>query len=112
MNRLYVWAMTAMFWLGLPALAWANGATGSHHGPGSMGHGGWYGGYGMMLGPLMMILFIAIATVVVVLIVRWLGPSRSHTAAVSSALDVLEQRFARGEVDAEEFQERRRILNE
>ena len=116
MNRLYLWMTTLVLVFGLPALAWANGATGSQHGPGAMWHGGWHGGWsGMWFGPLMMILFVAIAAVVVVLIVRWLGGwgqgERRHVSG-KAPLDLLEERFARGEIEAEEFQERRRILNE
>lgn len=76
---------------------------------------GWYGWF---LGPVMMILFLAIAVVVVVLIVRWLGgtgPGASATPpppARKHAIDILKERFARGEIDKEELEEKRRILEE
>jgi putative membrane protein len=77
---------------------------------------GWYGWF---FGPLMMILFLAIAVAIVVLIVRWLGGSSSQgspapTAAPTrkDAIDILKSRFARGEIEKEEFEEKRRILEE
>jgi len=75
------------------------------------------GGHGWFFGPIMMIVFIAVLVVVVVLLMRWLGVA-SHGAAhpVHSAgrtpLDILKERFAKGEIDKEEFEERRRVLDE
>lgn len=91
----------------------AQGPTGRYvYGPPMMG--GWGGSwYGMVLGPLMMVLVI----VAVVLLVRWLaGPwpgGASHLAPPAAApLDILKARFARGEIDKEEFAERKRVLGE
>ena len=74
----------------------------------------WDYGWGMMIfGPLMMIAVIAAIVAVVVLLVRWLGPSAApHGPAAKTPLDILEERFARGEIDAEEFEARRRVLSE
>jgi putative membrane protein len=78
-----------------------------------MGAWGWGG---MIFGPIMMIVFIAVAVVVVVLLVRWLGRP-GHGGALYSPpgktpLDILKERFAKGEIDREEFEERRRVLGE
>ncbi len=78
-----------------------------------MGAWGWGG---MIFGPIMMIVFIAVAVVVVVLLVRWLGGS-GHGGALhgppgKTPLDILKERFAKGEIDKEEFEERRRVLGE
>ncbi|MFQ5959248.1 MAG: SHOCT domain-containing protein [Alphaproteobacteria bacterium] len=47
------------------------------------------------------------------MLVRWLG-GVGHTThrgrRGSSALDILEERFARGEIDRDEFDERKRTL--
>jgi putative membrane protein len=80
-------------------------------------HGWGDGWHGMFLGPLMMLLFLAIATAVIVLIVRWLwgagkGTHQNGAPAQKSALDILRDRFARGEIDAQEFEERRKILEQ
>ena len=71
----------------------------------------------MLLGPLTMIVFIAAIVVAIVLMIRWLGGSSSHSAAPHppagrTPLDILKERFARGEIDKEEFEERRRVLSE
>jgi putative membrane protein len=78
-----------------------------------MGPGEWYGM--MFLGPLMMILFLAAIVVLVVLGVRWLGGSRlggTPGPSPNKALDILKERFARGEIDKDEFELRRRALSE
>ncbi len=70
----------------------------------------------MFFGFLMMILFLAIVVGVVVLLVRWLGSEHSllrPTGQTSrTALDILKERLARGEIDVAEFEERRRALGE
>jgi putative membrane protein len=85
-----------------------------------MWDGRWFGW--MFFGPLMMILFIAVAAAVVVLVVRSLGGtgSRSGRQPDTSAaagprptpLDILKERLAKGEIDGEEFERRRRLLQE
>ena len=76
----------------------------------------WDGGYWMLTGPLTMIVFIAAIVVVVVLLARWLGgplhPTAAHPSPGKTPLDILKERFARGEIDKEEFEERRRVLGE
>ena len=56
----------------------------------------------MLLGPAMMLMFFAACVSIGYLVVRAVRPSR--------AIDILRERFARGEIDEREFQERRRIL--
>ena len=49
----------------------------------------------------------------VVLLMRWLGAgAHAATPAGKNALDILEERFARGEIDKDEFEERRRVLSD
>jgi putative membrane protein len=101
-----------------PARVWAQQAPGPNrydYGP-HMPMMGWGGSwYGMILGPLCMILVIALA----VALVRWLGgpwqgtqPPSHHPQPGSTALDILKKRYARGEIDKAEFEERRRVLDE
>ena len=102
----------------VPAWAWAQGPSD----PGSYGYGPhmtWWGGgwYGMIFGPLFMILVLAVVIAVAVLLVRWIGgpwqgatPHREPPGR--TPLDILKERFARGEIDKEEFEDRRRTLGE
>ena len=89
------------------APAWADGRAEGYYGPHM-----WGGGWHFMFGPLMMILFVAVIAVVAVVVVRRLGGGSGPAASApgNSALDILRERFARGEIDAEEFAERRRHL--
>ncbi len=95
------------------AVASAARAQQSPYGEPHMWIGGWYGWF---MGPLMMIVFLGVTVAVVVLVVRWLGgggrdeivPPESRSRP--SPIEILEERFARGEIDKEEFEERRRLL--
>jgi len=77
-----------------------------------MWDGGWHGWF---FGPIMMFVFFAIAVAIVVLLVRWLtGGAQSKVPPNppgKSPMDILKERFARGEIDKEEFEERRRVLD-
>jgi putative membrane protein len=71
-----------------------------------------------MLGGIFMILMMVLIIGAVVLLVRWLGgPWPGHMGMHGAppghkALDILKERFARGEIDKAEFEERRRALGE
>lgn len=94
----------------VPALARAQ-PGGNAYGTHMMWDGGWPG---MIIKSLMMILFFAAIVAVAVLVVRWLGGkgNRSSPAATSdkTPLDILKERFARGEIAKAEYEERRRLL--
>lgn len=102
---------TLLSMLGLLSTAWAQQPGGPYYGPHMWGDGWW-----MYFGPLMMIIFIAAIVVVVVLVVRWLGGSGHGGAPYpppgKMPLDILKERFARGEIDKDEYVERRRVLGE
>lgn len=74
---------------------------GYHHG---MGWGGWF------FGPVMMILFIGLIVAAIVVTARLLGFD-SGVRSSDKALDILKERFAKGEIDKAEFEERRNALN-
>lgn len=79
---------------------------------------GWDGGWhAMFFGPLFMILFLILLIVVLFPLLRWLGGAWQgtpppHYPAGRAPLDILRERFARGEIDKDEFEERRRVLGE
>lgn len=96
---------------------WAQG-SGWHGGyPCGPHMAGWHGGWGgMIFGPLLMIL-VPVALIVAVLLAArqfWptSGPSPAQPTVPQTPLDILEERFARGDIDKEEFEERRRILSD
>ncbi len=72
--------------------------------------GGWWG-FGMML---MSFLFLVAIVVGVVFIVRSFSQSdqTSQRTSGNRALDILDERFARGEIDQQEYEERRRSLSD
>ena len=114
MKKLAVMGAAFLAAHGYSSLAWAQ-QTDPYYGRHMMWDVGWYG---WLLGPVMMILFLAIAVAVVVLIVRWLGGTGHGGSAAPSApprkhaIDILKDRFARGEIEKEELEEKRRILEE
>jgi putative membrane protein len=79
-------------------------------GPGMMG---W--GYGMgWVGMILMVAFWVAVIVGIVFLIRWLvistrGGSRGGTSE-DSALDILRKRYARGEINKEEFEEKKNDL--
>jgi putative membrane protein len=102
-----------------PASAWAQQSPEPDrygYGPYMMGWGaGWYG---MIFGPLFMILGLAVAIAVAAVIVRGFGGSWQWTQPPHpmppgrTPLDILKERYARGEIDKDEFEERRRVLGD
>jgi len=94
----------------LPALAQADAGRAGYW------HDGWSWGWGhMMFGGFMMVAFWGVIIVLIVLAVRWLGSSsaqgRADSTSGKAALDILAERFARGEIDKAEFEERKRSLS-
>jgi putative membrane protein len=74
------------------------------------------GGCGMFFGPLFMILVLAAAIAAIVLAVRYLSGGIRGTAlqiqdhSKPAPLDILRERFAKGEINKDEFEERKRVL--
>ena len=101
----------------LPALAWAQTPSEAErygYGPHMMGWG-WGGGYGMFFGPLFMIIVVAAVVALVLALARSLGGPWHHGPLPlpgRAPLDILKERFARGEIDKQEYEERRRVLGE
>lgn len=70
-------------------------------------------GYGFGLGGLMMMLFWIFAIAGIVWLVLTISRSQSpRVGGESNALRILEERLARGEIDAEEFRIRRAAISE
>lgn len=81
---------------------------------GNQGYGMWgMGGFG----GIMMILFWGLIIVGVVLVIKYFTAGQATGGRVSSPyeihsdpLQILRERYARGEIDTEEFEERKKIL--
>ncbi len=80
---------------------------------------GWqYGGWGMMGGfgwmwlmPIFFILFWGLVIWGIVALVRGLSESRGYDSSkADSALEVLKKRYARGEINKEEYEEKKKDL--
>ena len=88
----------------MPVLGWTVGSGGDGHG---MAWGvGW-----MWFMPLFMVVFWGLVIWAVVALVQ--GTARHGDAESSgqeSALEILKQRYARGEIDKEEYQEKKRDM--
>lgn len=67
-------------------------------------------GGGMWFWALAWLLFAALLVIGIVVLVRSLGGVGAGTKSTRSAMQILEERFARGEIDRDEFEERRRTL--
>ena len=72
--------------------------------------GGGAGGFGMVF----MLLFWVLLIAGVVLVVKWLveqgRPGGAPALGAESALEILKKRYARGEIDKEEFEAKKRDL--
>ncbi len=71
--------------------------------------------YGMILGPIMMIIWLVIAILVAAVVIRWLQGGTIEDLFLGRkkrALEILEERFAKGEIDKDEFIEKKRLLSD
>ena len=69
----------------------------------------------MMFGGVMMIVFWGGIILLVVLLVRSFGSSKLgdfNASTPATPLDILKERFAKGEIDKTEYDERRKILSD
>ncbi len=77
---------------------------------GNYGYGpmGWFGfGFGFIF----MIVFWAIIIWAIVAFIRWTGRHEGHRAhKEKSALDILSERYAKGEINKQEFEEKKKDL--
>jgi putative membrane protein len=74
--------------------------------------GAWWSGsgvpwYGMIFGPIMMIGFVVLAVLTIAWLLRVFGLGWQQGR---SALDILKERFARGEIDRTEYEDRKRLV--
>jgi putative membrane protein len=85
-------------------------AQGYEYGPGMMGAYGW--AHGSAFGMVGMVLWWVLIILGIALLARWLikGAPGSGDAPRSRALAILEERYARGEIDKQQFEDMKRDL--
>ncbi len=88
--------------------AWAQVETQLPYAPRGHMWGDGYGWYGM--GGGFMVLFWILIIAVVVYAVRWMAGKNEAGNSSDSALDILKERLARGEIEPAEYEERRKAL--
>jgi putative membrane protein len=84
-----------------------------------MGNWGEFGGWGMGFGFLLMILFWLLIVVGVVVLIRWLllqsragrDLGAEERPRARTALEILQERYARGEIERDEFEQKKRDLS-
>ncbi len=91
---------------------WSFGGTKGGGKP-MMGYGGWnnmmgWGGFG--LGWIFMILFWILVILGVVALIRYLGNSGKAPKDHKTALEILKERYAKGEIEKKEFEDKKKDL--
>jgi putative membrane protein len=67
--------------------------------------------YGMILGPIMMIVFLVMAALIIAWILRAFGVGWQRRSEGKSALEMLKDRLARGEINRAEYEEQKQLLS-
>lgn len=71
----------------------------------------WEGGGGFWFGPLWMIVWIVVLALGIAALVRWLGASGGGAErSVCTARNILDERYARGEIDRDEYIRRKQDI--
>lgn len=117
-NRVYVPGIVAAFSVAATSAMAQVGEIPSRSGSYDHGHdmmwgGNQWGGLGMIVGPIFMILIVVgiVAGIIYLLgLSGTIGPASKTHAAQDRALSVLKERYAKGEIDSTEFTERKKLL--
>ena len=86
-----------------------------YYGHEMMWGGSQWGGFGMVLGPIFMILIVVGIVAGMIYLLRLFGmagPAAGSHAGQDRALALLKERYAKGEIDSTEFTERKKLLED
>ncbi|MBI3223336.1 MAG: SHOCT domain-containing protein [Nitrosomonadales bacterium] len=77
-----------------------------------MNNWGSFGGWGMGMGFVFMLLFWGLVILGIAALIRWLmtQSSPSHNSHDKSPLEIVQERYARGEINREEYEQKKRDL--
>jgi putative membrane protein len=71
----------------------------------------WWGGGGMWFGPLWMIVWLVVIIAGIAALVRWVGGTGGSVGTPTrGARDILDERYARGEIDRDEYLKRKQDI--
>lgn len=68
--------------------------------------------YGMIFGPIMMIAFVVVTVLTITWTLRAFGLGAQSSGQTVTPLDMLKERFARGDIDRKEYDERKQLLSD
>lgn len=69
-----------------------------------------YGSGGFWLGPIIMILFWVLVIVGIIALIKYFMNGDQATPSSNDALNILKERYAKGEIDKEEFEAKKKDL--
>jgi putative membrane protein len=97
--------------MGIVLWLWPSLATARAYEWGGGMHPMWgiWGAWGIVM-MLMMLVFWGVVIVGIVLVIRWLRNQSKETRSTDAALDMLRQRYARGDISKEEFEAKKQDL--
>ena len=103
-QSIFLGMVASVFPLGYALAQWRGRGYDWGHGPGMMdGYGGGW------LGSIIMIAFWVVVIVGIVFLIRWLALS-TKGGPEDSAIEILKKRYARGEIDKKEFEQKKKDL--